>query len=139
MNLFGVGPAELIVILVVALIFVGPERLPRLAADLARTIRDLRRYTNGLASEFNQVVKELEEETRQDRAEWKDIGEGLAGATRGITDELNAAQSDAQRALTDAPAPVRGAAGAAPAPPPAPPGTSANGASRGATPAEHAR
>jgi sec-independent protein translocase protein TatB len=103
MNVFGVGPAELIVILVVALIFVGPERLPRFAADVARLIRDVRRYTGGLASEFNQVMKELEQETEADRAEWKEIGEGLSEATKGVTAELNAAQQDADEALKPEP------------------------------------
>jgi sec-independent protein translocase protein TatB len=96
MNFIGVGPLELIVILVVALIFVGPERLPRLAADLARTIRDIRRYTGGLAREFNEVVQEFEKETETERTEWKEIGEGLSEATRSVTDAVAAARADAE-------------------------------------------
>ena len=84
MNFFGVGPAELIVILVVALVFVGPERLPRLAADLARTIREIRKYTGSLAAEFNEVIQDFEKETADDRSQWKEIGEGLTGATRSL-------------------------------------------------------
>ena len=95
MNLFGVGPLELIVIMIVALIFVGPERLPSLAADLARTIREIRKYTNSLAAEFNQVVQEIEKETTGDRAEWKEIGQGLSEAVRSVSDEVTGAQSDA--------------------------------------------
>jgi sec-independent protein translocase protein TatB len=104
MNVFGVGPAELIVILVVALVVVGPERLPRLAADVARMIRDVRRYTGGLAAEFNQVVKDLEQETQADVAEWKEIGEGLSDAAKGVSTELTAARSEATAALTPPPA-----------------------------------
>ena len=59
MNFLGVGPAELLVILVVALIFVGPERLPRLAADIARTIRELRKYTSSIAAEFTEVIEDI--------------------------------------------------------------------------------
>ena len=70
MNVFGVGPLELIVILVVMLIFVGPERLPRMAADLARTIREIRKYTASFAAEFNDVIKEFEKETEAERTEW---------------------------------------------------------------------
>jgi sec-independent protein translocase protein TatB len=95
MNLFGVGPAEMIVILVVALIFVGPERLPKLAADLARTIREIRKYTGSLAAEFNEVVQELEKETTAETTEWKEIGQGLADITKSVTDQLTGAQSDA--------------------------------------------
>ncbi len=95
MNFFGVGPAELIVILVVALVFVGPERLPHLAADLARTIREIRKYTGSLAAEFNEVIHDFERETETDRSQWKEIGEGLTGATQSVTDAIRGARADA--------------------------------------------
>lgn len=132
MNVFGVGPMEMLVILIVALIFVGPERLPRFAADIARLIRDVRKYTGGLASEFNQVIKELEDETAPERAEWKEIGEGLSDATSSISSELNAAQTDAATALDAAPEPP------ASAPKTAANGASPNGASAPAQPVEKA-
>lgn len=94
MNFLGVGPLELVVILVVALIFVGPERLPKLAADLARTIREIRKYTGSLAAEFNEVIQDFEKETAGERSEWKEIGEGLSGATKSVTDALRGARAD---------------------------------------------
>ncbi|MBI5285162.1 MAG: twin-arginine translocase TatA/TatE family subunit [Chloroflexi bacterium] len=102
MNFFGVGPAELIVILVVALVFVGPDRLPRLAADLARTIREIRKYTGAIAAEFTEVIQDFEKETDGARSQWKDIGEGLTDATKSLTDAIRAARSDAEGG--DAPA-----------------------------------
>lgn len=95
MNVFGVGPLEMLVVLVVALVFVGPERLPRLAADIARTIREIRKYTNSLASEFNDVISDLEKETASERSEWKDIGRGLSDATKSVTDTIHQARLDA--------------------------------------------
>ena len=100
MNFLGVGPAELIVILVVALVFVGPERLPRLAADIARTIREIRKYTGSLAAEFNEVLEEFEKETEPDRGQWKEIGEGLNSATKSLTDAIRGARADAESAGT---------------------------------------
>jgi sec-independent protein translocase protein TatB len=134
MNVFGVGPLELIVILAVALIFVGPERLPRLAADLARTIRDIRKYTASLAAEFNDVVKEIEQETQADVAEWKEIGEGLAGATKSVSDELKGAQADAAGALTTPPEATRDPVSSFTPPPP-----SSNGGAAPRVPAEDPR
>lgn len=96
MNFIGIGPAELVVILIVALIFVGPQRLPKLAADLARTIREIRKYTAGVTSEFTDVIREFERETESERNQWREIGEGLSGATRSVTDEVQAARSDAE-------------------------------------------
>jgi len=118
MNFIGIGPAELIVILVVALIFVGPDRLPRLAADIARTLREIRKYTGSIAAEFNEVIQEFENETAGDRSQWKDIGEGLTDATRSVTDALRGARADAEAA------PATGA----PALPEAKTGAQANGA-----------
>jgi sec-independent protein translocase protein TatB len=96
MNVLGVGPAELIVILVVALVFVGPERLPRLAADIARTIREIRKYTGSLAAEFNEVIQDFEKDTEGEKSAWKEIGEGLTSATKSVTDAVREARADAQ-------------------------------------------
>ncbi len=96
MNFLGVGPAEMLVILVVALVVVGPERLPRLAADIARTIRELRKYTGSIAAEFGEVIQDFEKETAGDRSQWKEIGEGLTSATRSVTDALRSARIDAE-------------------------------------------
>ena len=104
MNFFGVGPAELIVILVVALVFVGPERLPRLAADLARTIREIRKYTGTIAAEFSDVMQDFEKESAGARSQWKEIGEGLTDATKSLTDAIRSARSDAEGAVPSSPA-----------------------------------
>jgi sec-independent protein translocase protein TatB len=115
MNFFGVGPAEVVVILIVALIFVGPERLPRLAADIARTIREIRRYTGSIAAEFTEVLQDFERDTAEDRSQWREIGEGLTEATKSVAEALRGARDDLQ-------------AGAAPPAPPAASPAAANGA-----------
>ncbi|MBF6599838.1 MAG: twin-arginine translocase TatA/TatE family subunit [Dehalococcoidia bacterium] len=120
MNFFGVGPLELIVILVVALVFVGPERLPRLAADIARTIREIRKYTGSIAAEFGEVLQEFERDTAEDRSQWKEIGQGLTDATKSVSDALReahaAAAAPASAATRMTPA-TNGANGSAPAAP----------------------
>jgi sec-independent protein translocase protein TatB len=98
MNVFGVGPLELVVVILVALIVVGPERLPRLAADLARTIRDIRKYTGSIAAEFNDVIKDIEKETEAERAEWKEVGRGLGDASSDVGRAVEAARADAESA-----------------------------------------
>ena len=106
MNFLGVGPAELLVILVVALIFVGPERLPRLAADIARTIRELRKYTSSIAAEFTEVIEDIERETKDDRSQWKEIGEGLTDATKSVATALRDARAEGLR-IDDVPGKAR--------------------------------
>ena len=94
MNIFGVGPLELIVVLIVALVFVGPDRLPKLAADLARTIREIRKYTGGLAAEFNEVIKDVEKETAGEKGLWKEVSEGIGGATQQVTEAVRGARQE---------------------------------------------
>ncbi len=40
--MFGIGPSELVVLAVIGLVVLGPEKLPKLAADAVRFLRDLR-------------------------------------------------------------------------------------------------
>ena len=54
--MFDIGPGEIIGLAVVALIVLGPEKLPRYAADAARMLRQVRRMANEARTE---VTKEL--------------------------------------------------------------------------------
>jgi sec-independent protein translocase protein TatB len=46
--MFGIGPLELTVILVVALLVMGPKKLPELARTLGRGLAEFRRASNDL-------------------------------------------------------------------------------------------
>ena len=62
MNFLGMGPMELMVILVLALVIFGPGKLPEIAGQVGRTVRDFRRMTGDLSSEFNRTISlEIEE------------------------------------------------------------------------------
>lgn len=50
--MFGIGTGELLVLLVLALLVLGPERMPRLARDIGKTVGDLRRTSDDLRQEF---------------------------------------------------------------------------------------
>ena len=45
--MFNIGPAELIVILLVALLIVGPKRLPELGKSMGKGIREFRSSISG--------------------------------------------------------------------------------------------
>ncbi len=57
--MFGIGGPELAVILVVALIFVGPEKLPKVARSVGAGLRDLRRAANLAQAELKETVDDL--------------------------------------------------------------------------------
>ena len=49
-SMFGMGGSEIIVILVIALIFLGPDKLPDATKQISKGIRDLRRATREIQS-----------------------------------------------------------------------------------------
>jgi sec-independent protein translocase protein TatA len=50
------GPAEILVILVVALIVFGPKRLPEVGRQVGTAMRELRRMQDSLKSELDEVL-----------------------------------------------------------------------------------
>jgi len=60
--MFGIGPEELILVLIVALLVLGPERLPRMARDIGRVVGELRRTSEEFREEFLQADKFLEKQ-----------------------------------------------------------------------------
>jgi sec-independent protein translocase protein TatB len=55
--MFGIGPTELIVLLVIALIVVGPERLPQMAGQIGKAIRDFRQMSGDVTGEFQRAFQ----------------------------------------------------------------------------------
>ena len=102
MEFLGIGLPELLVILVLILIVVGPARLPEMAAQLARFIRAARRYSAQVTKEFNETVHELEQEYDEMKGEWKEVGQGIDKSVSEVTKELEAADKDVKKALNEA-------------------------------------
>ena len=53
------GPGELLIILLVALIVFGPRKLPELGKSLGAGLREFRRSTQGLKDEFEEATRDL--------------------------------------------------------------------------------
>jgi Tat protein translocase TatB subunit len=76
--MLNVGPLELIVVLAVALIVVGPERLPELARAVGRAVRQLRDVQNEVR---DMVSLGVDDEVREAASEFKKATGGLRKAT----------------------------------------------------------
>lgn len=88
MQMFGIGLPELLVVLFLAVVVVGPDKLPGFAADLARWIRRTRAYAEHLTRDFGDVVAELEKEVGTSREDWKEIASLVTRHTGDINNEI---------------------------------------------------
>ncbi|HPG24968.1 MAG: twin-arginine translocase TatA/TatE family subunit [Spirochaetaceae bacterium] len=62
--MFGIGPTELVLILVVALLVFGPKRLPELARNLGRGLAEFRRASNDLRQTL--ALDDLQNDLKRD-------------------------------------------------------------------------
>ncbi len=56
--MFGIGTTELLVILVIALVVLGPKRLPEMARSLGRGLAEFRRASTDIRREFLDVSEQ---------------------------------------------------------------------------------
>ncbi len=106
MEFLGVGLPELLVILVLAVLVVGPQRLPEFAAQLARFLRAFRRYTSKITQEFNETLQDLEHEYDDIKGEWKEVGQGLDEDFKSVNEGLQDIEKDVSEAYDAANAPA---------------------------------
>ena len=69
--MFGMGMGELMVILVIALLFLGPKRLPDVATTLGKAIRSFRKATSDLTEQL-QVDDEVKRPLQELKAALRD-------------------------------------------------------------------
>ncbi|MDD5344557.1 MAG: twin-arginine translocase TatA/TatE family subunit [Smithella sp.] len=68
--MFGIGMQELIIIAVIALLIVGPRKLPDLAKTLGKGFSEFKKATEGVTEDLKDALKEDEKPKNDDG--WKD-------------------------------------------------------------------
>jgi sec-independent protein translocase protein TatB len=125
--MFDIGFSEIVVIAVVALIVIGPERLPKTARTLGHLFGRLQRYVSEVKADINRELEldELRKLQTQVQSAARELETSMSNAARdvetGVRDveaQLNAAGSGAPGSQAELPATTEAGAPALSAPPP---------------------
>jgi sec-independent protein translocase protein TatB len=92
---FDIGFSELVVIGLVALIVIGPERLPRVARTVGHLIGRLQRYVADVKADINREV-ELDELRKMRDS----VQEAAASIESSVTSGLSKAEEDLNRSIS---------------------------------------
>ncbi|MBV6475092.1 MAG: Sec-independent protein translocase protein TatB [Rhodocyclaceae bacterium] len=101
--MFDIAFSELIVIALVALVVIGPERLPRVARTAGHLLGRLQRYVSDVKTDINREIQLEELKKMQQQVE-----ESARDLQSSVTQELTSMESALNRsvALTEAPMPA---------------------------------
>jgi sec-independent protein translocase protein TatB len=95
--MFDIGFSELMLIAVVALIVIGPERLPKVARTLGHLFGRMQRYVNDVKADISREI-ELDE-LRKLQTSMQDAARSFE---QSVNREVNAAESELQNLARDA-------------------------------------
>ena len=104
MNILGVGPAELLLIFVIALIVLGPGKLPELARTLGKALRELRRMSLEVTAEFAKELRDLEaisSEVKETTEEIKQAADIKRTLVESVGPALSAGESEEEPRSSD--------------------------------------
>jgi len=93
--MFGIGYQEMFIVLVVAMVIFGPSRLPELAGQVGRWVRDFRRMSSDLTGEFSSTFSEIDEVKKSFERELKSAAGELDNAGKSVSGKKPAAAKPA--------------------------------------------
>ena len=94
--MFDIGFSEIVVIAVVALIVIGPERLPKTARTLGHLFGRLQRYVNDVKADINREIEldELRKLQQEVQTAARDFETSVSTAARDVESGVRAVESD---------------------------------------------
>jgi Tat protein translocase TatB subunit len=97
---FNIGPAELMIIFILALLVVGPKKLPELSRQLGRGLREFRRVSDEVRGEIDGALN-MDPDDDQPPV---DKPSAVSANGQGSSSSNATDPADASEAVTDAPA-----------------------------------
>ena len=95
--MFDIGFSELMVIAVVALIVIGPERLPKVARTLGHLVGRMQRYVNDVKADISREMQL--DELKKLQAQMQDAASSFE---QSVTKEVNATESELNKIAQEA-------------------------------------
>lgn len=110
--MFGMSLPEIIMIAVIAVLFLGPEKLPQTMVEIAKFFKTFKKTINDAKANFDQEIKiqELKEDARKYKEsftqttqsvrkkltfeELDEIKKGVSDVTGGLSENLNSIKKD---------------------------------------------
>lgn len=102
MNIFGVGIPEILVVLLLAALIFGPGKLPEIAGQFGRAIRELREYARDFRDEYLTDFEEVREEFIEQRFELQQIDADIRADLEQAQEDVRGAVRDAETMTEDA-------------------------------------
>jgi sec-independent protein translocase protein TatB len=95
----GIGLPQLLLVLIVAMIVLGPERLPDVARQMAKGVRTLRGYATDVQSQFGGELDEIRQELLGIQQDLTDVTGSLRGGLSELDQSFRSVHSDVNSAI----------------------------------------
>lgn len=90
-----IGTTELLLVLAVALVFLGPTRLPALGKMVGKAIGSARKYMNGVMEEIDDLEKDIKAPIPSEKAAEIAAAQPEAPAVETVTTQIQEVQENA--------------------------------------------
>ncbi len=109
MEFLGIGYQELLLVLVLLLVVVGPERLPSMAYQIGRAVRTMQGYARAVRDEFRDEIDYLDDQYKTIKGQVDEAQQVIRTENQKLNSELRevsaTVESTVALATTDSPVP----------------------------------